>query len=608
MNGLLLTAQSSGFEVPWLSLLIALPLVGAMVMALFPAEQRGLHKGTALFLMLAELGLSVPLVTRFQSDYRAFQFVEQHDWIEQWGIQYLVGLDGISLWLVMLTTLLGPIMVASSFKAVEKHHKEYYISLLVLESAVIGALVALDTFLFYIFWEVMLIPMFLLIGVWGGKNRVYATVKFFLFTLVGSLLMLVAILYVYFKTNTITADGTNSFALSALLAVDLTSAEQTWLFLAFGLAFAIKVPMFPLHTWLPDAHTEAPTAGSVVLAAVLLKMGTYGLVRYAMPMFPLGMLKMAPYMAILAVIGIVYGALICIYICKPKEKDSFFRAMWSSSAGEGADEDVKRLIAYSSVSHLGFVVLGLAALTPQGVEGGVLQMLAHGISTGGLFLCIGILYERRHTRQITEYGGLTSQVPIFAFFFLIIVLSSAGLPGLNGFVGEFLVLMGTFTSAVIPGRILTVVAATGVILGAVYLLWMFQRVMFGPLNNPKNRTMKDMNLREIAYLTPVVLLCFVMGVFPNLFLDHVRPSVHEFFRIFNAKVERDRSADREATARELQAALSSMPGGDRLVLIEETPGESLESVGTVVLGDADDAGTRLRLAVDAEGRLSWMER
>ena len=520
MDSLLYTAQL-GYDtgIPWLSLILWLPLLGSLLLFFYPEEQRGLLQGTALTISLVVLALSAVLVIGFKPDYRAFQFVHSKEWIPQFGISYTVGLDGISLWLVMLTTLLTPIMILASFKYIGKRHKEYYISLLVLETAVIGALVALDTFLFYIFWEAMLIPMFLLIGVWGGERRIYATIKFFIFTLVGSLLMLVGILYIYFKTSAVTLDGSYTFSLGAFLAVPLTDVEQFWLFIGFFLAFAIKVPLFPLHTWLPDAHTEAPTAGSVILAAVLLKLGTYGMVRFAMPLFPLAVVDLAPFIGGLAVIGIIYAALVAM-----------------------VQKDAKRLIAYSSVSHLGFVVLGLMAMTPAGVEGGIYQMLAHGVSTGGLFLCIGILYERRHTRLIKDFGGLTRQIPVFAVFFMIIVMSSAGLPGMNGFVGEFLVLVGTFTSGVLSdnwSKVLAVLAASGMILGAVYLLRMFQKVMFGPLANPKNRTIKDLDAREIVYLTPIILLIFVMGVFPNIFLDDIRPSTQEFFRLFNSKIERD---------------------------------------------------------------------
>jgi NADH-quinone oxidoreductase subunit M len=513
---------------PLLSILIGLPLIGVLLLLLIPREQKELVRVSSLVLALATFGVSVALPVLFREGYQTYQFIEIYPWIPQFGIHYEVGLDGISLWLVLLTTALMPIAILSSFKAIDKREKEFYISLLLLEAAMIGALVALDLFLFYMFWEAMLIPMFLLIGVWGGQNRLYATVKFFLFTMVGSLLMLVAILYLYFKTGASLEGVARSFSLSAMLAVPLSPNEQIWLFLAFGLAFAIKVPLFPFHTWLPDAHTEAPTAGSVILAAVLLKMGTYGLVRYALPLFPYAVVELAPYIGILSVIGIIYGALVAM-----------------------VQKDIKRLVAYSSVSHLGFVVLGLVALTPQGVEGSIFQMLAHGISTGGLFLCIGILYERRHTREIKDYGGIAKQVPVFATCFMIIVLSSAGLPGMNGFVGEFLVLVGTFTSGRLFGGwsfALAAGAATGMILSAVYLLWMYQRVMFGPLNNPKNRTIKDMSLREGIYIAPILALIFIMGIYPEMFMKHIRPSAHEFFRIFHSRLVQSRPGRPPQTA------------------------------------------------------------
>jgi NADH-quinone oxidoreductase subunit M len=501
---------------PLLSVLVGLPMLAALLLLLIPREQKALVRSFSLVMALVTFGVSVALPAMFREGYQTYQFTEIYPWIPQFGIRYEVGIDGISLWLVLLTTALMPVAILSSFKAIEKREKEYYISLLLLEAAMIGALVALDVFLFYVFWEAMLIPMFLLIGVWGGQNRLQATVKFFIFTMVGSLLMLVAILYLYFKTGAALSGVERSFSLSAMLALPLTPNEQIWLFLAFGLAFAIKVPLFPLHTWLPDAHTEAPTAGSVILAAVLLKMGTYGLVRYALPLFPYAVVELAPYIGALSVIGIIYGALVAM-----------------------VQKDIKRLVAYSSVSHLGFVVLGLVALTPQGVEGSIFQMLAHGVSTGGLFLCIGILYERRHTREIKDYGGIAKQVPVFAVCFMIITLSSAGLPGMNGFVGEFLVLVGTFTSGRLFGGwsyVLAAGAATGMILSAVYLLWMFQRVMFGPLDNPKNQKIQDLSLREGAYLAPILALIFVMGVYPELFMKHIRPSAQEFFRVFHGRL------------------------------------------------------------------------
>ena len=512
MDWTLLAGKITLIDVPWLSIVTWLPLLGAFLLLLIPREQKDILRGTALIISLVAFGLSLGILFNFSLFNRTFQFTEQVEWIPSWGVSYSLGLDGISLFLVVLTTFLQPIVLLSTFKAVEHKAKEFLFLLLFLETGMIGALVSTDLFLFYIFWELMLIPMYLLIGVWGAELRVKAAVKFFLYTMVGSLLMLVGILYVYFRTD---IGGAHSFALAAMYQVDLTSTEQMWLFAAFALAFAIKVPLFPFHTWLPLAHVQAPTAGSVVLAGVLLKMGTYGLVRFAMPLFPQAVPVFAPIVGFLAVIGIIYGALLAI-----------------------AQKDVKKLVAYSSVSHLGFCVLGIMAMTTQGLEGSIFVMLAHGISTGGLFLCVGILYERRHTKKIADYGGIAKTVPIFAFFFMIITLSSAGLPGMNGFIGEFLVLMGTFTSTSLDfAQPFAIFAASGVILGAVYLLWMFQRVMFGPITKPENKEIKDLNPREIIYLTPIILMIFFMGLFPNFFLDRMHPTIELYLSNFGAKQE-----------------------------------------------------------------------
>jgi NADH-quinone oxidoreductase subunit M len=430
----------------------------------------------------------------------------------------MLGVDGISLLLVLLTTFLTPIVLLSSFKAVEYRVKEYMIAFLALETGMLGALMALDIFLFYIFWEFMLIPMYLIIGVWGGKNRVYATIKFVIFTMVGSLLMLVGIIYLYVRT------GASTFLLSDIIkgAMNLTATEQLLLFGAFGLAFAIKVPIFPFHTWLPDAHTEAPTAGSVILAGVLLKMGTYGFLRFGLPLFPYGAYKLTPLIFTLAVIGVIYGAMV-----------SFVQ------------KDIKRLVAFSSVSHLGFVMVGMMAMTPEGIQGSLIQMINHGISTGGLFLAVGVLYERRHTRLIEEFGGIAGQMPLFAAFFMIVMLSSAGLPGLNGFIGEFLVISGTIKAGLPlpdPGPAwynnpffnwnlmhvaVGVLTALGVILGAVYLLTAYRKVMFGPLKNEKNKNLPDMNLRECLVGLPIILMAFVIGIYPKPFLDPMLPSVNQ---------------------------------------------------------------------------------
>jgi NADH-quinone oxidoreductase subunit M len=477
-----------------LSLMTFLPLAGVILLLFLPKGSHGLLRGVALATTILTFFVSLPLVTGFETN-ADYQFVQNIPWISVGSFQmnYHVGIDGISLWLVILTTFIMPISVLSTWTAVEENVKEYMICLLLLQVGMLGAFISLDLFLFYVFWEVMLIPMYFIIGIWGGKNRIYAAVKFFIYTMVGSLLMLVALIYLYF------AAGGGDFNLMKFYEVSIDPSIQTWLFLAFALAFAIKVPMFPLHTWLPDAHTEAPTAGSVILAAVLLKMGTYGFVRFAMPLFPDATAQFTPLIATLSVIGIIYAALVAM-----------------------VQEDVKKLVAYSSVAHLGFVMLGVFALNRQGVSGGMLQMLNHGVSTGALFLIVGFIYERRHTRLITDFGGLSKQMPVFATIFMIITLSSVGLPGTNGFVGEFLILLGAFESSL---RWYAVIATSGVILSAVYMLWMFQRVMFGKLDNVKNQQLKDLDAREIAIMVPLVALVFIMGVYPTPFLDKMNPAI-----------------------------------------------------------------------------------
>jgi len=486
---------------PWLSLLVFLPALGAIALMLVPSDQPRVARGLALTWSLGVFLLSLGLLHGFEPG-AAFQLTERHDWLPSLGASYSVGVDGISLFLVLLTTLLVPISILSTFSAVTDRVREFHIAFLVLETGMIGALVSLDMLLFYVFWEVMLVPMYLLIGIWGGDHRLAAAIKFVVYTLVGSLLMLTALLYLYLQTP-----GDHSFDLTAMQAAGaaLPLDIQLWLFAGFALSFAIKVPFFPFHTWLPDAHTEAPTAGSVILAGVLLKMGTYGFIRFALPFFPAAVQQATPLLMVLAVVGIVYGALVAMI-----------------------QTDVKRLVAYSSVSHLGFVMLGLLAATPEAVTGGVYQMLNHGISTGGLFLAVGVLYERRHTRLIKEFGGLASRIPRFSALFVIICLSSLGLPGLNGFVGEFLILLGTFKAAVPGAQIAAGVAATGVILAAVYLLWTVLRVLFGPLDNPKNAKLADLTSREWLVFAPIIALIFVMGLFPGWFLERIEPSVDRF--------------------------------------------------------------------------------
>jgi NADH-quinone oxidoreductase subunit M len=490
-----------------LSVMTFLPILGVLLLLFIPKERKGTMRGVAMLNTIATFVVSLPILTGFQT-IADYQFVENVPWIAAgpFAMRYNIGIDGISLWLVILTTFIMPIAVLSTYTAVEEKVKEYMICLLLLETGMLGAFISLDLFLFYIFWEVMLIPMYFMIGIWGGKNRIYAAVKFFVYTMVGSLLMLIALIYLYFLG---TKAGITDFSLLHFFDLKVDPATQTWLFLAFAFAFAIKVPMFPLHTWLPDAHTEAPTAGSVILAAILLKMGTYGYVRFAMPLFPEATHQFTPLIATLAVIGIIYAALVAM-----------------------VQEDVKKLVAYSSVAHLGFVMLGVFALNEQGVIGGMLQMLNHGVSTGALFLIVGFIYERRHTRLITDFGGLSKQMPIFAVIFMIVTLSSVGLPGTNGFVGEFLILVGAFESSL---RWWAVIASSGVIFAAVYMLWMFQRVMFGELDNPKNQVLEDLNLREIAIMVPLIVLIFVMGVYPNPFIEKMTPSVKKV--IAKARIE-----------------------------------------------------------------------
>jgi NADH-quinone oxidoreductase subunit M len=494
---------------PLLTVVTFLPLLGALLIAFVDKEQTDVIKGIGIAVSTLVFAVSLPLY--FQPPGAEFSFVERYEWIGQWGILYHVGVDGIAALLVVLTTFLTPIVLLGAWNTIEHRQKEFVALFLLLETGMLGAFISLNLFLFYVFWEAMLVPMFLIIGVWGGERRIYATVKFFIYTMVGSLLMLVAILYMVAAHNA--QFGFLTFEYEDLFRATFTLREQLWLFGAFALTFAIKVPLFPFHTWLPDAHVEAPTPGSVILAGILLKLGTYGFVRFAMPLFPEAVAVVAPGMMVLAVVGIIYGALVAM-----------------------VQPDMKKLIAYSSVSHLGFVMLGLFALNEQAAGGAVMQMINHGFSTGALFLCVGVIYERRHTRLISEFGGLAKQMPIFALVFLVVTLSSIGLPGTNGFIGEFLVLLGSFqaglntfrsTGFIIP-LLLVVLASTGVILGAVYMLWMYQRVVFGKVSNPKNRHLKDMSLREIVVMAPLIAGIFLIGLFPNALLTRMDASVHSF--------------------------------------------------------------------------------
>jgi NADH-quinone oxidoreductase subunit M len=491
-------SRMNQLDFPILSLITFLPLAGALGILLIPRENVRAIKTCAFAVSAADFAISLALYFTFQADSAQMQFVENVPWIPSLGVSYHLGVDGISLLLVLLTTLLSAVAILSSWTAITERVKEYYVFMLLLEMGMIGVFIALDLFLFFVFWEATLIPMYFLIGRWGGARRIYAALKFFLYTFGGSALMLVAILVLYFMNARATGQAT--FDLLQLQQLDVPVAAQTWLFLAFALGFAIKVPLFPFHTWLPDAHVEAPTAGSVILAGILLKMGTYGFVRFCLPLFPDASMTFMPLMSVLALIGIIYGALVALM-----------------------QRDVKSLVAYSSVSHLGFVVLGIFAMNAQGLSGGILQMVNHGLSTGALFLLVGMLYERRHTRLIEDFGGLWKVIPVFSVFLLIVTLSSMGLPGFNGFVGEFLIIAGAVKSNVVYA----VIAALGIVLAVAYLLWMFQRVVQGEPTRPENRKLKDLSAREIIVLVPLAILIILIGLYPSPFLNCIQPAVEQ---------------------------------------------------------------------------------
>jgi NADH-quinone oxidoreductase subunit M len=523
-------------NIPILSLVTYLPAVGALLMVLFvPGRNHNAIRYTALGIGIADFLLSLLILPFYRVGEAGFQLLERGAWIPGLGIQYQMGVDGISLLLVLLTTLLGALAILSSFSAITERVKEYMASLLVLQTGMIGVFFALDVVLFYVFWEVMLIPMALLIGVWGGQRRVYAAIKFFLYTLVGSLFMLIGFLLVYFTYGSST--GNYTFDIVLLLNAALPFNIQVWAFWALFLGFAIKVPLFPFHTWLPDAHVEAPTAGSVILAGVLLKMGTYGFVRFSLPMMPEATIKFIPVIAVLSIIGIIYGALVA----------------W-------VQPDVKKLVAYSSVSHLGFVMLGLFTLTVQGIQGGVLQMINHGLSTGALFLLVGVLYERRHTRMLDQFGGLTARMPVFAGILGIITFSSIGLPGLNGFIGEFLILMGAFKAEM---YLFGALAATGVVLSAVYMLHMYKKVMFGQITREENQNISDMNRREIFVMAPIILLVFWIGLYPKPFLKVMEPAVNTIVqRLDVAAAQMELTQDERRATLELNVFESSSGNRD----------------------------------------------
>jgi len=549
---------------PWLvSLVVFQPILAAVLVALLPQTERRLVRAWTFLAMLVNFGLTVLLYVVFDPKGPEFQLEQRLPWIPDFGISYHVGVDGLAVSLMLLTGFLGPLVVLASWSFIENRVKSFHLALLLIQTAMLGALASLDVILFYVFFEAMLIPMYLIIGMWGSKDRIAAAMKFFLYTLGGSLVMLVAILAVYFLAQPAGARSFdyavfyNSLApanreLAACVAGKAASCASLsplamllksygpWMFLAFAVAFAIKVPMFPVHTWLPDAHTEAPVAGSIILAGVMLKMGTFGFWRYAIPLFPVAAQQMRLAFAVLAVVGIVYGAMMCL-----------------------AQTDVKRLIAYSSVSHLGFCMLGIFALTAEGATGSAYQMLNHGVSTGALFCLFGYLYERRHTRNIIDFGGVARSMPVFAALFLIITFSSIAVPGTNGFIGEFLVLLGTFKSTHLPMWV-GVLAATGVILGASYMLWMVQRVFFGPLVQVENERLHDVNGRELATALPFVVMVLVMGVLPGYFLDRLQTSTQKY--VARAQVGLDvqqRDEDTRVTVLELpsSAPVATVPTG-----------------------------------------------
>jgi NADH-quinone oxidoreductase subunit M len=487
----------------YLSLVLFLPLAGALAVLLIPKQNEDAIRWTANIVAFAGFLISIPLWFQYNPQNPDFQFVERAQWIPSVGAEYFVGVDGFSVLLILLTTLMGFIAILSSWTAITERVKEYYIFLLVLQTGMLGAFMSLDFLLFFLFWEVMLVPMYFLIGIWGSANRLYSAIKFFLYTLVGSVVMLLGILALYFYNHQVT--GVYSFDVTQFHKLNIPPDLQWWVFIAFFLGFAIKVPMFPFHTWLPDAHTDAPTAGSVILAAVLLKMGTYGFIRFSLPILPDATRTFTPIVAFLCIVGIVYGALVAL-----------------------AQKDWKRLVAYSSVSHMAMVMLGMFALNPVGITGSIVQQLNHGISTGALFLLVGVMYERRHTREISEYGGLSKVMPVYAAVFLFMTMSSIGLPALNGFIGEFLILQGAFLHSIMWAAF----AASGVVLGAAYMLYLYQRTMFGKVENPKNERLPDLSLREFATFAPLIVLALWIGLYPKPFLDRLQTSVqHVVLRV-----------------------------------------------------------------------------
>ena len=498
-----------------LSILIFLPIIMAIPIMFFKKDKDKVVKAYAFFVSIITFALSLVLYFTFNSDIGEFQFVEKILWIKVINSYYYVGIDGISLLLILLTTLIFPISIIASFQTIKVRIREYFFLILILEGALIGVFTSLDMILFYVFWEFILIPMYFLIGIWGGEERIYATVKFFLYTMFGSVLLLIGIIWVGFIVSPYAGGFTLDIQQITSFSQYIPVNKQIILFILFTLGFMIKVPLFPFHTWLPDAHVQAPTAGSVILAALLLKMGTYGLIRFSLNLFPAASIKLTPYIAVLAVIGIIYGALLSI-----------------------VQKDMKKLVAYSSVSHMGFIVLGIFALKDVAMQGSVIQMINHGLSTGALFLFVGMIYERRHTKLIAEFGGVRKVMPVYAALLLVVSLSSIGLPGLNGFIGEFLILVGSFNSFNLGSHWFAILSATAVIFSAVYLLWMYQRVMLGPLEKDENKKLTDITGLEIATIIPLLVFIVWIGVYPNTFLRVSEKSVQKILINYdNAKVK-----------------------------------------------------------------------
>ena len=565
-----------------LNIVIYLPLFGALLLLFI--RQDNWVRWTSLLVTTATFVLSIPLLLQFDitSTGTAQYLTVGEPFLGDWDVKYMVGLDGLSVLLFMLTTFMAPIVVLSSWTSVRKHVAGFYSMLLILQTGSLGVFAALDLFMFYIFFELTQIPMFFLIGIWGGEDRIYATVKFFIYTLVGWLLMLVALIYVGFAAGNMVNDGifTTDWRLITSPEFQLGLVEQTWLFLTFGFAFCIKVPIFPFHSWLPLAHTEAPTAGSVVLAAIALKMGTYAILRYLIPLFPNAAIAFAPMFAVLGVIGIIYGALVAM-----------------------VQKDVKKLVAYSSISHLGFVVLGMFAFNTIGAQGAIIQMVNHGLSTGALFIIVGMLYERRHSRLISDFGGVAKMMPVLTVMFMIATLASIGLPGLNGFVGEFLILVGTFNSEVLGSPWYAVLAALGVILAAAYMLWMFQRVMFGPITHEENKKLTDINAREIGLLVPIMIFIVWIGIRPTDFTRYSEAQVTWMLEDTQARADMIAS---DADGEQLPswalmlydvtphlADAMDMTGGDADVSVDVTPVAAKKGAGTTdAADDIRESGTK----------------